>query len=129
MEPASIILLLDESGSMIHNRIEILQAVNNFVKDQQSKPEDGSTLSILMFNNKIRVLFNNKELKDVPKLTENDYYPDGMTALYDAIGNAIDDHAGRKRVLMVIVTDGQENSSKKYNKHTIKQKIESRQQP
>lgn len=124
LPPASIILILDESGSMSSNRLEILQAVNKFVKEQQAQPSDGTTLSVLTFDEKVKVLFTNKPLNDVALLTEKDYKPDGMTALYDAVGSAIDDHVGRERVLMVVVTDGQENSSKKYNKSMIKSKID-----
>lgn len=125
LPPASIILLLDESGSMDGNRNEILQSVNKFIRDQQSKPEDGTTLSVLTFSDRVKVLISSKPLADVLPLTREDYHPDGMTALYDAIGSAIDDHAGRQRVLMVVVTDGDENSSKNFNKQTIKAKIDS----
>ena len=55
-----------------------------------------------------------------------DYGPRGSTALYDAVGTAIlnidKNRNGAEKVICVIVTDGQENSSREWKKaalHTI----------
>ena len=61
-------------------------------------------------------------------LSQHDYNPSGSTALYDAIGNTIDWFRNEHDVLMVIVTDGEENSSKKYTKSQINKMIDEKKE-
>lgn len=65
-------------------------------------------------------------LKDVKKLTKATYVPRAYTNLYDAIGTTIrriESKAEGKKVLFVVQTDGQENSSKEWNLAKIKELI------
>ena len=120
----SVVFILDNSGSMIEMKDEPRQGLNAFYKTQQ---EAGDFLSTLIFFNS-RVSFKHKNLngKDVPILSEKDYGPNGMTALYDAIGEAIEYQKSQKleNVMFVILTDGEENASMKYNKKDIKEMIQ-----
>jgi len=43
--------------------------------------------------------------------------------LYDAIGKSINDLGNKKNVVMCVVTDGEENSSKEFNYDTVKKLI------
>jgi hypothetical protein len=52
-------------------------------------------------------------------LLPEDYMPRKSTALYDAIGSTIEWFRYESHVLLVIITDGQENASTKYNKTQI----------
>jgi hypothetical protein len=101
----------------------MLNAMNRFINFQKSVPDDGSTLSILCFSTKVRVLIENTPIKLAPLFNKSDYHPDGSTALYDAIGTAIDMHQNKRRVVIAIVTDGRENASSIYSKENIKEKI------
>ncbi len=121
--PCAIVILLDESFSMRTNAYSMLNAMNRFINFQKSVPDDGSTLSILCFSTKVRVLIENTPIKLAPLFNKSDYHPDGSTALYDAIGTAIDMHQNRRRVVIAIVTDGRENASSIYSKENIKEKI------
>jgi uncharacterized protein YegL len=67
-------------------------------------------------------------------LTNGDYTPGGLTALYDTIGNAITDIENQAKytkrehkasmVMMVIITDGQENASREYDSRKVKEMIQ-----
>ena len=67
-------------------------------------------------------------------MTSEEYYARGTTALLDAIGRTLTDVAGKmekekicpekRRVLVLIMTDGLENASQEYNKATVKAMIE-----
>ena len=67
-------------------------------------------------------------------MERRDYNPGGLTALYDTIGIAISETEKHKTnlkqrhrpdmILMVIITDGQENASREYSSLTIKSLIE-----
>ena len=64
------------------------------------------------------------ELENVTQLTELDYTPGGGTALYDAIAEGVrladKDKTEEERVICVIMTDGEENSSKETTKQQVK---------
>ncbi|MFS8884848.1 hypothetical protein [Synechococcus sp. H70.2] len=74
-----------------------------------------------------------KPIAAVPELTRETYVPRAFTPLLDAIGRGINDlesslsklgEADRPaRVLMVVVTDGQENASREFRKEQIERRM------
>ncbi|CAG2112985.1 unnamed protein product [Medioppia subpectinata] len=64
------------------------------------------------------------ELDNVPELTAHNYLPGGMTALYDAIAEGVRladrDKTNDERVICVIMTDGEENSSRETTKEQVR---------
>lgn len=74
------------------------------------------------------------DLKLAPVLTDKTFVPRGSTPLLDAIGKTVDELGAELRalpeyqrpesVVVVILTDGQENASHVYNREEIKQRIE-----
>ena len=120
-----IMFLLDESGSMGSMGNEPIQAVNAFIQEQKKTLEkDGSTFSLLKFNSTVTKLIDDVPLHDVQEFKE--YMPDSMTALYDAIGEAINNKKKKEKhddVVCVILTDGLENSSNVFSILQIKSMI------
>ena len=117
-----IIFILDESGSMSSMGNEPVHAVNNFIRDQKAAMgDDGATFSLWKFNTKIKKVFDNISLKDVGEFS--DFIPQDMTALNDAIGEAIDNKKKNgcyDNVVCIILTDGLENSSSEYTTENIR---------
>ena len=76
-------------------------------------------------------MFNNKPIKDVDNIKLE---PRGSTALLDAIGRTVGSVSKRfsetkeeerpEKVLFVIITDGQENSSTEFNRNKVFELIE-----
>ena len=64
---------------------------------------------------------------DVRELVPQDYKPEENTALYDAIGDCINRYNNDQAVCLVIVTDGEENNSKKFTKPIITSMIGDKQ--
>jgi uncharacterized protein YegL len=123
---AFIHFLLDRSGSMGSCLKDTIGGFNAFVREQAPT----STLSLYLFNNTFEIVYENKKIKDVEKL---DFRPRGGTALLDAIAQTIEqveknntqrwadlDDVGN---VIVILTDGEENSSTKYTKGEINDMI------
>lgn len=123
---AFIHFLLDRSGSMESCLKDTIGGFNAFVREQAPT----STLSLYLFNNTFEIVYENKKIKDVEKL---DFRPRGGTALLDAIAQTIEqveknntqrwadlDDVGN---VIVILTDGEENSSTKYTKGDINDMI------
>ena len=131
--PMIVNFILDESGSMATSSSETISGFNEYV--QSLKKMDGKVLlSLTKFNDNAEICYAGIPLEEASELSGDDYKPNGFTALYDAIGETIlavqkrvPDDSGQA-VLCVILTDGQENSSKKYSAEQIKQMISQREE-
>ena len=119
-----IVLILDESGSMEGVKDKMIESINSFLKEQKQEKGRETTFTLVKFNSTCRRIIENRALNEVDQITSRDYNPEGSTALYDAIGDTINWFRYESDVLMVIVTDGQENASKTYTKHSISDMIE-----
>ncbi len=121
-----IVIILDESLSMNPIRNDIINSINDLIKEQKSIKERPTTFTLVKFNHNVNRFMINNPLSEVSPLTSLSYKPNGGTALYDAIGDTIHWFRNEKNVLMIIVTDGEENASKRYNKQQINQMIDER---
>jgi len=99
---------------------DVLGGFNAFVKDQDPQ----ATLTLIQFDHEYTVSYENTKMSEVPPLTRETYKPRGSTALLDAIGKFISGPTSPSvSVVVVIFTDGLENSSKTYTKAHIKDLI------
>lgn len=130
------IFVIDASGSMYNAKADTIGGFNSLIESQ--KKQSGETLvTSIFFNNEVKVLDNCVSVQQVQPLTNDNYIVGGSTALYDAVGYAIDSVGERlaatpeenrpAEVMVVIVTDGFENSSKEYCFEDIKERIERQQ--
>lgn len=128
-----ITAILDRSGSMGDLVTETIGGFNKFLDDQKALPGD-ATMTLVLFDNEYEVPYNARDLKEVPPLTEAVYYARGMTALYDAIGKSIIDTGAALAklpeeqrpgtVIVLIITDGAENSSKEFRGELGRQRVQ-----
>ena len=128
-----IVVVLDRSGSMGTVRLDTIGGFNTFVSDQKLNAVGEIKLSLIQFDDQYEVVYNGKQITDVPPLTEETFVPRGMTALLDAVGksiNAVGDRLAKtpeverpSLVVFVILTDGQENASKEFKLEQVKEMI------
>lgn len=129
-----LVFILDRSGSMRGLESDTIGGFNSMIKRQQEEADGDAFVSTILFNHESFVLHDRIPLAEVQPLTEKDYQVGGMTALLDAVGDAlkhiktIHKYARAEDVpqktLFVITTDGMENSSHKFNYKEIKSLIE-----
>jgi hypothetical protein len=123
--------VLDESGSMNDQRATVISGFNeqlDSMRNEEIREGIQYLVSLIKFNENVTVLYKDLPLNQVPKLTEATYVPSGWTALYDAIGAAIDTaKLGETDTFVTIFTDGMENRSRKWKKASIKTLIDLRQ--
>lgn len=122
----AIYFVLDRSGSMYSCVDDTIGGFNSFVDKQKQDNPDG-TMSLFLFNDIVENVYQNKSIKDVKKLTNKSYFPTGSTSLCDAIGQTIkfaEKDTRNKNKIIVILTDGFENTSKKYTKAHINDLID-----
>jgi hypothetical protein len=119
-----IIVIMDNSGSMEQMGNEPNEAINSFVEEQKNILSDDATFTLWEFNNNISLKIDDVSLKEIGSIDK--LVPNGMTALFDAIGNAINTKLTKPRkdnVICVVITDGLENSSKEFSNFQIKNLI------
>ena len=116
-----ITVVLDRSGSMAAVADDTIGGFNQFLLDQKRAPGSG-VLTLVQFDNEYEFVHTAVPLADVPPLSPATFIPRGSTALLDAINRAIgetherivktDESQRPGTVIFVILTDGQENSSR-----------------
>jgi uncharacterized protein YegL len=134
MKTTHVALVLDRSGSMSSVVDETISGFNEQLDTlrDSANSEHRVLVTTVLFANKAEVLESGVNVYDVKKLNSNTYVPSGLTAMYDGVGLAIEElsrkELGREdAVLVVIVSDGMENSSKEYTSEIIAGKIKRRQ--
>ena len=131
------LIILDESGSMGDIRAEALAGANETIlsikKAQKDNPDDNQMLGFVTFDSwdespYTRTIIDCEKIENVGTIAERMYSPRGMTPLYDAMGISINSLKGLVQkgdhVLVTVITDGFENSSREYSAEMIKKLVE-----
>lgn len=126
-----VCFIIDESGSMYDSIKDVKGGFKKIIEEQKSNTTGQCAVSMYTFDGNVTRHF---VLQDVNKIdSELSYVPGGSTALNDAVGKAIDE-IGEKLAalpeeerpssnLIVIMTDGGENSSRKYSIQKVRDMI------
>jgi len=137
-----VIFILDETGSMSPDRDITISKFNEFLVTQQKPQDDNNSrvkalgvesedsntpikppkFSLVKFATKLNVMAAD-DISEAKALTRETYDPDDMTALLDAIGCTLEAYGEEMFNILVILTDGEENSSKLYTNEQIWDKI------
>lgn len=130
-ETSELVFILDRSGSMSGLEKDTIGGFNSLIQKQR-KEKGKCYVSCVLFDDVQEVIYDRVPLNEVKKMTQKQYYARGCTALLDAMGGAIH-HIGNVhkyskeeigKTLFIIITDGLENSSKRYSYASIKKMIE-----
>lgn len=121
-----LVFILDKSGSMCDLVEDTIGGYNSYIERERAKGEK-ILVTLVLFDTEYRMLYTRRPIEEVERLTREQYYASGCTALLDAIGRTITslDNEVSGKVLFVITTDGLENSSTHYTKGGVKKLIES----
>lgn len=114
------VVLADESGSMSNVREDVIGGLNGYIEKLKDEKEGETHVSIFTFDLSgrpiVREICKDTALKNIPKITYDDYLPSGSTPLNDAVIETVkrvkaiaskDD-----QVVFCIYTDGYENASR-----------------
>lgn len=128
-----LVFILDRSGSMGGLEKDTIGGYNAMLNKQ--KEEDGECrVTTVLFDGRAELLHDRIEMQAVSLMTDKEYFVRGSTALLDAMGTTIHkidnaikhtaDDFRPENVLFVIITDGEENSSREYSASKIKDLVE-----
>lgn len=132
-----IVFILDKSGSMSGLEKDTIGGYNSFI-EKQKKVEGEALVSTVLFSDQNEVIHDRVPISKIEPMNDAQYSVGGCTALLDAIGGAIH-HIGNvhkyareedvpEKTIVVITTDGEENSSCNYDYRKIKLMIERQQE-
>jgi hypothetical protein len=122
--PTLVAFLLDETGSMMSCKQATISGFNEYIQTLKNTKQD-INFTLTKFNSmKSEIVHDCVELKDVKELNDQTYIPDNGTPLYDAIGSTIrstekNKESKKRKILVVIQTDGEENASKEFSRQNI----------
>lgn len=128
-----IITIIDKSGSMESIKSDAIGGFNNLIESQK-ETEGQTNFTLALFDDEYNLVYNGVPIKKVKKLTNTSYNPNGSTALYDAIGKTLNEVGVRlhntkeeerpEKIIVAILTDGEENSSKEFTREKIFEMIQ-----
>ena len=128
-----LVFILDRSGSMAGLENDTIGGFNSML--QKQREIDGECrITTVLFDNKYTLLHDRIDIQAVSPMTDKQYYVRGSTALLDAIGRTINKMVSVQRntaedyradkIMFVIITNGEENSSREYSADKVRRMIE-----
>lgn len=125
-----IVFILDRSGSMYSVWEDVKGGYKTFIEKHKDSGVK-TTFSLSVFDDRFDNIHNFVDIQNVPDVIS--VTPRGGTALLDAIGltinmqgdylNQMNESDRPDKVLIIVQTDGQENSSKEFSQDKIKELI------
>jgi hypothetical protein len=128
-----ITMVIDRSGSMESIRTDAEGGINSFIEQQKQEPGEAN-VTLVQFDTDYEFVHSGVPIRQVPAFK---LVPRGSTALLDAVGRAVNETGARLAamdesqrpglVVFVIVTDGEENSSREFTRDQIRTMVEHQQ--
>ncbi len=140
MNKTEILVILDASGSMQKEAVEAASGLNDFLAEQAKQPGE-CFVTVVQFNSLFpyKVIVDRVLAKDAPKFDASNYHCTGWTPLRQCVCQGIDnlgadlarknEHERPGKVIVVIITDGMENSSPiQYTAYEVSRRIKHQEQ-
>lgn len=120
--------ILDSSSSMSADRVNTVNMFNKQVTTVKSLasefPDQQFLAGLTIFNQEVNHILQETPANQLRELSYDRYFPNGMTALFDAIGESTvrirekfgsEILDGRMSVVVIVLTDGHENASRMFD--------------
>ena len=132
-----LVFILDRSGSMAGLVSDTIGGFNGLI-DKQKKVDGKACVTTVLFDNQQKTVHDRVDLAEVAPMTEKEYYVGGSTALLDAVGDTVT-HIEKihkyvrpedvpAHTMVVITTDGMENSSHRWRAADVKKLVEKKKE-
>ena len=132
-----LVFILDRSGSMAGLESDTIGGFNGLI-DKQKKVDGKAFVTTVLFDNQQKTVHDRVDLAEVAPMTEKEYYVGGSTALLDAVGDTVT-HIEKihkyvrpedvpAHTMVVITTDGMENSSRRWRAADVKKLVEKKKE-
>ena len=135
MSYSEIVCLVDRSGSMHPVRTDTVGGFNAFLEAQQADPEP-ARLTVVFFNDLAETALDRVDLHAALPMPLEAFVPSSTTALLDALGGAVYALKARldalpeferpRRVVLAVLTDGEENASRHFARAQVADSLAAR---
>merc|ERR1719333_622804 len=135
-----VFFLLDRSGSMHSIADDVVGSFNSYLSEQRRDAGGGLKLTLAQFdsNDPFQVVHDGRDINEIADFTRASFQPRGATPLFDSIASLIhkadtsvaqrkEQHLEPERVVLVVLTDGQENSSREFTRSQVRDMIQQRE--
>jgi uncharacterized protein YegL len=136
--PVHVLFVIDSSGSMGSKANDVRGGFNSYMSNLREDTTSDYRLTAVTFDTRVTTLFTDIRLSEAPILDDSNYRTGGNTALYDALGISLaeltsaialeDRPYGKDRVLVIVMTDGEENSSHRFTKEQVTGEMKRREE-
>jgi uncharacterized protein YegL len=122
-------VILDKSGSMSTKVQDVIGGFNLYLDELAKEPAVDYGFSLTLFDTVVEMKYRAVPLAKVARLDDTTYRPAGNTALFDAIGNTVQTVStdGFDKTITVIMTDGEENSSREWTLQAIRELVKNKE--
>lgn len=128
--------VLDETGSMLEVKDATIDSFNEYIASLKKDKKNKYLFTLTQFNSQKMQTTPVVSLHQVEKLSDDNYRPDFVTPLVDAVYETIENvdkemnkmSALPKRTLVVIQTDGLENASRKHTTDQLEKLIKDKKE-
>lgn len=122
-------VILDKSGSMGTKVHDVIGGFNLYLDELAKEQAVAYGFTLTFFDTVVAVKYKAVPLSQVEKLNDSSYLPSGNTALLDAIGETVQtlNTASFDKIITVIMTDGEENSSREWTLQGIRELIKTKE--
>ena len=127
----NVCFIIDQSGSMYGSEADVIGGFQKVIDEQRAVKEGKCTVSMFKFEDEVEECFVGKDVNEVGEL---EYEPGGCTALNDAVCIAVDrigewlaampESERPAKNMVVVITDGQENASRRYTHKDARERIQ-----
>ena len=132
-----LVFILDKSGSMSGLENDTIGGFNAMLTKQKTL-ESECRVTTVLFDNEYELIHDRIDIQAIHPISDKEYQVGGTTALLDAVGRTIYkiDNAQKhtaeeyraEQIMFVIITDGEENSSREYSAKSIKDLIKQKKE-
>ena len=123
-----LICVINRSGSMESIRDDAIGGFNAFIAEQKKQPEP-TRVTLELFDDQFDQIYEAMPIDEILGLDHNTFVPRGSTALLDAVGRSLANAYVRinnlpaterpQAVIVAILTDGMENSSREFDFNSV----------
>jgi len=128
-----VAIVLDKSGSMESTKASTIKGFNEQVQQLKENAKSGQDIlvSLVTFNGEVFEHAWDVPAEQMQEITENDYKPNGSTAMRDAVGYTVkkllsstDQNEENTAYLVIVISDGETNSDVHFKPAALKEMIE-----